>query len=142
MQIWNMSPIQVRAALSSIDQHLDDIDNDSIKFGANVIFKREPERTGSTDRAPVACTLRTVDARGYGSRRSHSGRRMPVACFHVHAAFYRACFAAGATRIKSAIADWRTLDQFEESLDRLAADNIGSIAEPLCHADACDCEHE
>ena len=141
MKIWNLTTSQVRSALDSIDSY-----SDTISYHDNVIFKREPERTGATDRSPVECTLRVQDSNARGAKHGHGynarglPRRTTAACFHAHEAFYRACFALGATRIKSMIADWHSMSEFEASLDLLAQQNVGSIMNPQSHGDACSCD--
>ena len=130
MQIYGLSATGVRAALKIAGRkHFDD----------NLCFNRQPEEFGVRVKG-VNCTIRVHNSRKPGARRSYTGRRLTAACFHAHEQFYREAFALGATRIKSTIADWRSVGDMEKDLDRLAAANIGSMMQPLCHADACECE--
>lgn len=131
MKIWGITEIGVRAALKIAGRK---------HYTDNLCFNRQPETTGVRVKA-VLCTIRVHNSRKPGARRSQQ-RRLTAACYHAHEHFYREAFALGATRIQSTIADWSSVEDMEKDLERLASANIGSIAEPLCHADACECDGE
>ena len=119
--ITNATTDQLRQALEEVNKLYD----------GNVIFNRQPEPMGSRARF----TLRVKDSKGPGARRSHQGRRMSSACWHVHGDFFDKLFkvnpeayvvAGGCKRISRHGGNWQ---------DR----NIGSRMNPLYFSEACDC---
>lgn len=92
-------------------------------------------------------TLRPLDSRAVYSRSNYSygfrtPRRGPWLCYHGFERFIRSAFDYGATRIKSMMGDWHSLEEFEAALPALAVKNAGSIAYPILlgHECPCDCE--
>lgn len=101
-------------------------------YESNIIFNNGPEHLGFTrdGREKWRLTLRALSSFKPGARRSHTGRRMAAACWHVHGRFFQA-LPAGVT-IK---AGTLTLEPSSPWNDF----NIGSIAFPLLYSEACDC---
>jgi hypothetical protein len=126
MKVWIDSPEALDRALSIASK----------AYGENLVWRRSPDRDGKG----YSCTLTVVDSRKQGARRGRSGRRIAAACWHAYRDFIRACFAEGATRVKSCRADWTSLDNFEDTYEATGDANMGSMFEPLCYADACECE--
>ena len=76
--ITNATTDQLRQALDEVNKLYD----------GNVIFNRQPEPVGSR----IRFTLRVKDSKKPGDRRSHQGRRMSSACWHVHRDFFDELF--------------------------------------------------
>lgn len=105
----------------------------------NVIFKNGPtslNRNG--DRVTFA--LRTVFSKGSGSRRSWTGRRMPVACWHVFRDVCLEIFKINSNAvIRTSIAVYRGASDFFDKYPETGYNNIGSMIQPVYFKDACDC---
>lgn len=112
-------------SLTDLEMALGDT-NDA--FENNVIWNRSPEPVGKGFRL----TLRVKDSKGAGARRSHTGRRLVSACWHVHGTFF------DALPEKAVI---RTSDSITHPNDEWQDRNIGSMFQPLMHSDACECGH-
>ena len=119
--ITNATIDQLRQAMEAVNKLYD----------GNVIFNRQPEPVGSR----LRFTLRVKDSKGPGARRSHQGRRMSSACWHVHGHFFEELFkvnpeayvvAGGCKRISKDGGNWQ---------DR----NIGSRMFPMFFSEACRC---
>lgn len=108
------------------------LDAINTKYDGNVIFNREPEQVTKNS---VRFTLRVKDSKGPGARRSHEGRPMTSACWHVHGDFFdallninpEAVIKTGRTTITNEGGNWEDF-------------NIGSMMKPMYYSEACDCE--
>jgi hypothetical protein len=88
-----------------------------------------------------AIAMRVIphSARSKYARTSASGRRLKATCYHGFRDFITAAFEEGATRVQSTGGDFKSLEQFDYALPRLARLNIGSEACPRRMLDACEC---
>lgn len=125
MKLYGLDADGARAALGEANR----------PYAGNLDFNRfEPKRTH------IVFTLRVKDSKAPGHRRGHSGRRMVAACWHAHRDFMRAVFdAEPSAKIVSCMARYDGQEDFELKHGRTATQNIGSVMQPLCMADACDC---
>lgn len=124
MRIWNLNTIQV----------------ETITKKMGICAKRLDE-----DSKSVNVTLRPIDSRARFSRSSYSygfstPRRGPWLCYHGFEEFIRQAFAGGADRVKSVQGDWRSLEEFVESLWELGSKNVGSMRFPIALGDDCPCD--
>jgi hypothetical protein len=126
MKAWGVTIDEVRAAVTVA----------STKYDGNIVFKREPEKEGKA----VRFTLTVWNSRNPGSRMSPSGRRIAACCWHGHRDVMKAVFAINPdARIKTALADYRGLDDFDAKYEDTGRTNIGSQMEPMDIEDACNC---
>lgn len=127
MKLWNVPAEELTRIVTTVSNEA---------FDGNVVFKREPERTGRA----VSFTLTVRKAADKGGRRGHSGRRVCACCWHGHRDVMSAIFAEYPdARLKTAQADYRGRDEFEAEFEGTGYANIGSMVEPLHYRDACDC---
>jgi hypothetical protein len=75
MKVYNTTIEKMNEALKMVNQ----------KYDNNIIWNRKPENTSGNC---IQFTLRVKDSKKSGARRSHSGRRLPSACWHVHGDFF------------------------------------------------------
>ena len=125
MNIKPVTTAQMETALATVNQSYD----------GNVIFNRfDTERNGK-----INFTLRVRDSKGPGARRSHTGRRIPAACWHVHRDFMTALFdLAPDAVLRSCRACYKGKAGFERDFPATGYANIGSMMQPLAYQDACD----
>jgi hypothetical protein len=84
--------------------------------------------------------LYTHDSHGPGARRSHSGRRMRVACWHAWRDVLAELFEQyPEATVRTALATYKGKGGFEDWFEMTGATNIGSFMEPLRMDEACDC---
>lgn len=74
MYAMNVSTDDLNKALKKVNE----------KYDNNIIFNRLEYVTKNK----ILFTLRVENSRGYGARRSGSGRRTVSACWHVHGLFF------------------------------------------------------
>jgi hypothetical protein len=104
-------------------------------YNGNLQFKRIDER-----KTHCVVTLRVRDSAGPGARTSREGRRMASACWHAHRDFLSTLFARFPhARVKSAMADYRGADDFQEKFDNTGSHNAGSMACPVSYRNLCHC---
>lgn len=97
----------------------------------------------SRDVSKFSCQGRlwVLDSRSVGARRTGSGRRMPAACWHAYRDVLTALFEElPAARISTGLAAYAGRQSFYDKFEATRNRNIGSLADPKCIADACDCE--
>jgi hypothetical protein len=84
--------------------------------------------------------LSVISSREPGARRSHSGRRLAVACWHTWRDVLAELFERypDAT-VRTALATYVGRGGFEDWFPITGAANIGSIMEPMRIDEACDC---
>ncbi len=119
MKAYKATQSQMESVLAEVNR----------KYDGNVKWKRF-EQNGSG----VHFTLTVNDSKRKGARRSHSGRRIAAACWHVHGDFFDALFEIApdayvrslGNRIDASQGNWQ---------DR----NIGSQMYPMMHSEACEC---
>jgi hypothetical protein len=127
MNIWGLTKQDMNKAMEATNRQYDD----------NVEFNKYPEKAGNG----LSFTLRVKSSKEAGHRLGFSGKRMVSACWHVHRDFMSACFAINPeARIKSAVADYQGIADFNYSFEQTGDDNIGSQVQPLCFREACECE--
>jgi hypothetical protein len=128
MKVWNVPAEELTRIVTTVSAE---------RFDGNIRFKRTPDPVGRA----VAFTLTVANSRGKGSRVGRGGRRICACCWHGHRDIMSAIFAEYPdARLQSAVADYRGRQDFEDSFEATGYANIGSQFEPLCHADACDCD--
>ena len=127
MLVWGLPKEAIVSAVQDV----------SLLYNGNVMFKRQPETKGRA----VRFTLTVKNSRDIGARVSHTGRRVCAACWHVHRDILDNLFGYCPTcRVKTAIADYRGVDDFLLSFPATGNVNVGSRADPLYFKDACNCE--
>lgn len=124
MRVWSLHPHAVFLIVADMGITTNRLDSDSVA---------------------VDVTLRPLDSRSVYSRSSYSygfgrQRRGPWLCYHGFERFIRNAFNYGATRIKSMVGDWRSLEEFEAALPALEVKNAGSIAYPILMGVECPCD--
>ena len=78
-------------------------------------------------------------SRGSGARRSWSGRRMPVACWHVFRDVFRQAFQEyPSARFATSLARY-TAENFETTYPATGYVNAGSMYQPVRLVDLCEC---
>lgn len=106
-------------------------------YSLNPIWKRPPEwmRTDRQGRNVFRCTLKVHSSRGPGARLSHTGRRIPAACWHVFGDFFDYIWEAdpGAMILSAGL-------KMEGPADNWQDKNIGSMMRPMPYSQACNCE--
>ena len=126
MKLKNVSENQLLSALLEVADQYD----------ANVIFNREPERKGNF----LHFTLKVKDSSGPGARRSHSGRKLASACWHVHRDLMMLIFDRHPDAILvTALARYEGRDDFYNKFEATGNVNIGSQFQPITMQDACEC---
>lgn len=84
--------------------------------------------------------LKVKSSRGPGARRSWSGRRMPVACWHAYRDVMAAVFAEHPdARIRTSMANYVGRAGFEDLYPGTAYINVGSQVSPAYMPDLCEC---
>jgi hypothetical protein len=70
------------------------------------------------------------------------GRKVAAVCWHGHRDFMRAVFRRDPNaRFKTAIADWKGSEDFEQRFAQTAFNNVGSMMYPMFAKDCCTCSH-
>ena len=110
---------QLTAALQHVNE----------KFEDNIVFKSGPTPKGRR----MQFTLTVKDSKEAGGRRSHTGRRISAACWHVHGEFFEYLFDDGVSLIIAG--DKRMRDNRDNWQDW----NIGSVMYPMYYSEACEC---
>lgn len=118
------------------------VDLTSKDYNSNVRFKNGPDpvnQKGTGHRLTL-----TVHASGkMGGRRSHSGRKVAAACWHVHRDFMRHLYRlAPDAVIQSALATYRGSEDFENTFEATGDRNMGSAFEPCAVRNACECDDD
>lgn len=73
----------------------------------------------------------------------NEGRRVAAVCWHGHRDFMRAVFALDPNaRFKTAVADYKGSDHFEEIFPATGHRNVGSMMYPAFAKDVCTCSHD
>lgn len=109
----------------------------NLVFEGNITWNRAPERVGSG----IRFTLRVKDSKKPGHRRSHSGRRHPSACWHVHGLFFSCLFHELVAPDAVVISRWVENGRITRESGNWQDADIGSIMFPLQLSRACDCKH-
>jgi hypothetical protein len=130
MQVWNVSADCIGHVVQAVS---------SANYDGNLIFKRLPETVGRA----VRFTLTVRKAADPGGRRSNTGRKVCAACWHCHRDVMAAIMAiVPNARIKTAQADYRGREDFDDKFESTGHTNCGSTMEPLDYRDSCECEGE
>jgi hypothetical protein len=109
--------------------------------GKKVSFRLLPDRSTTREDAETGKQVTRYQ------RRSGSpiggDRKVHAVCWHGHYAFMRAAFdRLPGLRIQSAMADYRTPEDFDRDAVRSLERNIGSAMYPTMYGDACYCESD
>lgn len=142
MQVWTD-----RGTLDHALEHVnrDSLSEDDEGYQGNIQWNRVPDRATATS---YYLTLRVQDSKSPGHRitchRSHKTglrRRHTAACWHVYRDFIRALFELDpSARVLTCRADYKDPETFERLFPVTGDQNVGSQADPLCYADACECD--
>jgi len=124
------------------------VDSVAIKtYGGNIAA--EVEHVGTRSRGARAgqhvyrVKLTARDSKGEGARRSWSGRRGPWTCWHAFRDVMAAWLLADPTaHIRTGVAVYDGARGFLSEFPATGDRNIGSMVQPVCMVDACDCERE
>ncbi len=99
------------------------------QFDGNIKFKRF-DRSGKW----INFTLTVKDSKAKGGRRSHIGRRIAAACWHVHGYYFDHLLDINPeTVIKTAIG------KIDQTGGNWQDKQTGSLALPMYYSEACDC---
>ena len=127
MKLLNVTAYQLRMIVKVVSDDL---------YDGEILFEREPELKGKW----LHFTLRTVSGKSPGARRSHTGRRLAKACWHVHRDMMRLLFDAFPdAELHTMLAQYNGRDGFLANFPNTGAVNLGSIAVPLRADAACEC---
>lgn len=115
------------------------------EFDNNIVFSRF-DFAGRTRKggSKYQVTLSVKSSKGKGARRSHSGRRIAAACWHVYGTFMDA-LPESATISAPAVVGYSSMGREKIARrDRRPGDewqdwNIGSLFQPMYYSEACDC---
>lgn len=78
-----------------------------------------------------------------GARRSASGRALKATCWHAYGRVMVGIFDIYPHAvITTAVERYAGRDDFLSKYERTAEHNIGSVVQPMCIADACDCDSD
>lgn len=133
MKVWTtLTPEQIREVAQSV----------------GVTLFAEPVKNGRAWNFRLA--LNTAERRNRNAKYQrtsssgwHEGRRVNAVCWHGHRDFMRAVFAIDPnTRFKTALADWRGQQDFEDRFAQTAYNNVGSMMYPMFAKDCCTCSHD
>ncbi len=92
-----------------------------------------------TPRVQVSLRAKTSSS-VYARRQYISGYRSVNLCWHGFKDFITHVFDQGATRVQTAMGDWRSYEEFQDTLSELAYKNVGSIMHPIYLGDQeCEC---
>lgn len=117
--------------------------DEAIRVNPNLMFNRcDPEGRG------FRVTLRVKSSKGDYHRRAANnpftgkrGRRLVAACYHGHYAFMERLFdLAPEAIIRSAMATFKGVEDFEEKAEEVECRNVGAPIYPTYYGDACDCD--
>lgn len=119
------------------DQMVGIVEKVSAQYGGNVELHTDAKPLSSRS---FRGRIVTKDADGPGSRRSWSGRRGRWACWHLYRdVMFAALLVNPEARIKSSLADYRGIYDFQLRYPQTANKNIGSMVAPARMPDLCDC---
>jgi hypothetical protein len=123
---------------SDIGQALLDVANLGESPDHNLTTRRlDPTAQG------VNVTLRVANSAGLYAKRGYSGRRTVAACYHGHYEFMAALFRNRPNaKIRSAMATFDGVGEFNASANYLAGRNVGSMMRPVAFGDMCECEQD
>ena len=130
MKVKNVTADQVRDVVEFISAEL---------YNNELIFDREPETHGVRV-VWVHFTLRTVNGRSTGARRTHTGRRLAKACWHAHRDVMAELFDLYPNaELHTMLASYHDKWDFRAKFPQTGFNNIGSVAQPLAMQNACEC---
>lgn len=113
------------------------VESASANYGGNLVIHDDAKAISSrSSRGRVT----VLDSRGWGARRSWSGRHGKWACWHAYRDVLTEIFEINPNaRVKTSLADYRGVDGFESSYPATAYKNIGSMMQPAYMPELCDC---
>jgi hypothetical protein len=84
--------------------------------------------------------LRVKKSHGPGGKIGFSGRHTIAACYHLHRDFMINLFNLNPTaKIISCQARYDGKDDFNVKYPSIGSKNVGSMMQPVCFADSCEC---
>lgn len=109
------------------------------QYGGNIEVHRDAHQTG-VKKFTVHGRLIAKNSTGPGTRRSASGRRMPVCCWHVYRDVLIAFFELRPNSVVTTkLARYEGRDGFEATYPLTGLVNVGSLARQACLPDLCEC---
>lgn len=128
MKLWNVTTEELTTLVTHVSDTL---------YNGNIVFKRHPERDGRA----VSFTLTVRTSKGPAGRRSNEGRKICACCWHGHRDVMVAIFGAHPdARLKTALADYRGQEDFENKFEDTGYVNVGTQCNPLRADHSCGCE--
>lgn len=112
----------------------------SENYGGNLVIHDDAKAiSGKSSRGRVT----VLDSRGWGARRSWSGRHGKWACWHAYRDVMEEIFNINSdARLRTSLAVYDGLDGFRENYPATAYKNIGSMMQPAYMPQLCDCRDE
>ncbi len=127
MKLQNVTSDQLRTCVNFISVN---------NYDGELIFDRKPEWRGNW----LHFTLRTVNGRSLGARRTHRGRRLAKACWHAHRDVMKELFNTyPSALLVTMLARYDGRDGFLAEFPATGNNNVGSMVQPLLLREACDC---
>lgn len=120
MKVYGLRPAQVEAVVFGVS---------SDRYGDN-LYPANVSDASTKTRHDTTFVIRAYDSSGPGARLAPSGRRTPAASWQAHYDVMLALFEAGAERIKTGIADYRSLDAFLTHAPDTYWHHVGSAFAP------------
>jgi hypothetical protein len=107
-------------------------------YGGNVVTVGDEYQNGSR---VCRARVKVNDSRGPGARRSWSGRRMPVACWHVYRDVLAELFERYPNaKVRTALAVYDGKHGFYSNYPATGDINIGSMVQPTTMPELCQCD--
>lgn len=123
MIIKNVTETQLSQILNKLNK----------KYNNNIIWNNYQREGALTFRI----TLKVLDSKNKGARRSFNGRRLINACWHVHGDFFEELLKINPKVVIKAAT--KTIDINGGNWTDW---NIGSMIEPLMYSEACKCHKD
>ena len=112
------------------------IDKINKKYDNNIRFKSGPARK-SKNQITATLTVNSTQDGALGYRRSHTGRKIAAACWHVHGDFFDALIDINpAAVIITGMNRKQVINKYGGNWQDV---NIGSMMQPMSYSEACDC---
>lgn len=110
-------------------------------YDGNIVVKTSANRHNSKG-LRSSFTIKAVSSRMPGARRSWTGRRMPVACWHAHWHVLDRLFRAHPDAEVVTMYYRATAATFHERAAATARMNVGSAWTPVTPLELCDCDDD
>ena len=128
MKIWGVTEKDIKFCVELVSK---------VNYKNNLIIDRTGfKKVGKA----IQFKLRVKSSKEPGHTINHSGRNWISACWHCHRDIYKAIFKINPdTRIKTALADYHGLVDFNWKYENTAYINVGSQNNPMDIKSACEC---